>query len=603
MPLQDLPSVLESGEADASVISYEAEVKYKRAHPDAIRLTTASDLPGAGSYTLVADAALDDPGKAAAVYDYLERRIAAQKWITDNPDIWLEEFYVKERKQTPEDAAVVVEGTGDHHVRADHPGAAGRPPGPRRPALRGRRPRRRGRRVDHLRPRLDRAQQRRARYRAPRPAPTGGHRVTTDTSTARPSSGPPVPADRAATGADPGARPDGGNGAAGPAATAGRGPPARSPRPARSAGAGARRASRGRCAASGGRCCCWPLWQLLCATGVLSDRVMAPPTDVFCRPRVDLIPPASCSTTCSRRCGGWSGPVDRRHRRRAAGRRRGPVPPRRGPARLDHAGAPGDPGARPHPAGHHLVRHRRAAQDPADRHRHRLPRVHQHLRGHPWRRRQAGRGGHHLRPRPAGPGAPGDPARGGARLPGGAAVRADGRLADHDRRRADQRQQRPRLPDQRGPQLVPHRHHRDGRSWSTACSAWWPTGSSGSSSARCWPGAAASRARDRRGRPPPPPACGARPDAPPSTAERRRRRGPAPGRSTDAPSSRGIDLNIAPGRVRGAARAAAGRARRRCCASWRARLRRRRRGAGPRPAHDRVPGATAAAVDAGAAPT
>jgi sulfonate transport system substrate-binding protein len=113
VPLQDLPSVLESGDADVSVISYEAEVKYTRAHPDAVRLTTAADLPGAGGYTLVANAALDDPGTAAAVYDYLDRRIEAQQWIADNPDIWLEEFYVKERHQTPEDAAVVVEGTGN----------------------------------------------------------------------------------------------------------------------------------------------------------------------------------------------------------------------------------------------------------------------------------------------------------------------------------------------------------------------------------------------------------------------------------------------------------------------------------------------------------
>ena len=113
VPLQDLPSVLESGDADASVISYEAEVKYKRAHPDAVRLVSAADLPGAGGFHLVADAALEDPGTAAAVYDYFERRVRAQQWIVDNPDIWLEEFYVKERHQTPEDAAVVIEGTGD----------------------------------------------------------------------------------------------------------------------------------------------------------------------------------------------------------------------------------------------------------------------------------------------------------------------------------------------------------------------------------------------------------------------------------------------------------------------------------------------------------
>lgn len=112
VPLQDLPSVLESGDADASVISYEAEVKYRQAHPDAVRLTTAQELPGAGGYMLVADQALEDPGKAAAVFDFLRRRIEAQDWIKANADTWIQEFYVKERKQSPEDAALVYEGTG-----------------------------------------------------------------------------------------------------------------------------------------------------------------------------------------------------------------------------------------------------------------------------------------------------------------------------------------------------------------------------------------------------------------------------------------------------------------------------------------------------------
>lgn len=112
VPLQDLPGVLESGDADASVISYEAEVKYVRSHPDAVRLTSARDLPGAGGYTLVADAAVDDPGRAAAVYDYLQRRIEAQRWIETHPDEWIQEYYVDERHQTPEDAQLVYEGTG-----------------------------------------------------------------------------------------------------------------------------------------------------------------------------------------------------------------------------------------------------------------------------------------------------------------------------------------------------------------------------------------------------------------------------------------------------------------------------------------------------------
>jgi sulfonate transport system substrate-binding protein len=113
VPLQDLAGVLESGEADASVLSYESQVTYEQAHPDAVALTTLADLPGAGGgFTLVHDDALADPGKRAAVFDYLERRLQSQVWINEHDDIWLQKYYVEERKQTPENAAIVLEGNG-----------------------------------------------------------------------------------------------------------------------------------------------------------------------------------------------------------------------------------------------------------------------------------------------------------------------------------------------------------------------------------------------------------------------------------------------------------------------------------------------------------
>lgn len=112
VPLQDLATVLESGDADASVITYEAEVTYEAAHPGAVRLVTAADLPGAGGFTLALDSSLEDPGKRAAIFDYLERRVQSQAWINSHPDVWLEEYFVEERRQTAENAAVVIEGTG-----------------------------------------------------------------------------------------------------------------------------------------------------------------------------------------------------------------------------------------------------------------------------------------------------------------------------------------------------------------------------------------------------------------------------------------------------------------------------------------------------------
>jgi sulfonate transport system substrate-binding protein len=113
VPLQDLPSVLESGDADASVISEEARVKYLQAHPGGVQLLQSRDIdPPAYGYFLATRAALADAGKAAAIQDFLRRRVTAEKWRQANRETWIQEYYVNERKQTPENARLVAEGVG-----------------------------------------------------------------------------------------------------------------------------------------------------------------------------------------------------------------------------------------------------------------------------------------------------------------------------------------------------------------------------------------------------------------------------------------------------------------------------------------------------------
>jgi sulfonate transport system substrate-binding protein len=114
VPLQDLPSVLESGDADVSVISEEARVKYIQAHPGGVQLLQSRDIdPASYGYFLAARKALADPGKAAAIQDFVRRRIRAEGWRRANKATWVQEYYVKERKQTPENARLVAEGVGD----------------------------------------------------------------------------------------------------------------------------------------------------------------------------------------------------------------------------------------------------------------------------------------------------------------------------------------------------------------------------------------------------------------------------------------------------------------------------------------------------------
>jgi sulfonate transport system substrate-binding protein len=113
VPLQDLPSVLESAQADVSVISEEARVKYLQAHPGGVQLLQSRDIePPAFGYFLASRTALAEPGKAAAIQDFVRRRIRAEQWKQANKAVWEQEYYVKERKQSPENARLVNEGTG-----------------------------------------------------------------------------------------------------------------------------------------------------------------------------------------------------------------------------------------------------------------------------------------------------------------------------------------------------------------------------------------------------------------------------------------------------------------------------------------------------------
>jgi sulfonate transport system substrate-binding protein len=95
------------------VISEEARVKYLQAHPGGIQLLQSRDIdPPAFGYFLASRQALADPGKAAAIQDLVHRRIKAEQWRQANRDVWVQEYYVKERKQSPENARLVAEGVG-----------------------------------------------------------------------------------------------------------------------------------------------------------------------------------------------------------------------------------------------------------------------------------------------------------------------------------------------------------------------------------------------------------------------------------------------------------------------------------------------------------
>lgn len=57
---------------------------------------------------------LDDPAKAAALEHYAAAWARATQWIYDNPEIWIEEFYIGQEGLSREDAEWLVEFIGEY---------------------------------------------------------------------------------------------------------------------------------------------------------------------------------------------------------------------------------------------------------------------------------------------------------------------------------------------------------------------------------------------------------------------------------------------------------------------------------------------------------
>ena len=62
---------------------------------------------------------LDDPAKAAALAVYVEFWARATQWINDNPEAWVEGYYVKDQGLNQEDGEYLVEQTGKQIVPAN----------------------------------------------------------------------------------------------------------------------------------------------------------------------------------------------------------------------------------------------------------------------------------------------------------------------------------------------------------------------------------------------------------------------------------------------------------------------------------------------------
>ncbi|HWE70898.1 MAG TPA: ABC transporter substrate-binding protein [Acidimicrobiales bacterium] len=111
--LQQLGAVLQSGSADASILSVQQKIDFQETHPGAkVLATNATAKPPSYDYVLATTAALASPAKKAALGDFLKRYLAATRWEKTHPNAYVNAYYVDVEHQTPAQAKQILAAGG-----------------------------------------------------------------------------------------------------------------------------------------------------------------------------------------------------------------------------------------------------------------------------------------------------------------------------------------------------------------------------------------------------------------------------------------------------------------------------------------------------------
>jgi sulfonate transport system substrate-binding protein len=111
--LLQLGTVLESGAADASVVSIEQKLDDQQAHPAAKVLATQDTVsPPSYDYILATKSALASPARKAAIEDLTRRLIKAENWEKAHLNQWVSDYYINVEHQTPALARQILAAGG-----------------------------------------------------------------------------------------------------------------------------------------------------------------------------------------------------------------------------------------------------------------------------------------------------------------------------------------------------------------------------------------------------------------------------------------------------------------------------------------------------------
>ncbi|WP_019404540.1 ABC transporter substrate-binding protein [Chelatococcus sp. GW1] len=113
--VSDFPDAIRTGQVDVAVLNephfsrYLADTEGASALPDSEHDRLARRL----SYLYASTKALSEPGKAAAIRDFVTRWITAKRWAAANTDAWVKAYFVDRQRLSAADGRAIAVSEGE----------------------------------------------------------------------------------------------------------------------------------------------------------------------------------------------------------------------------------------------------------------------------------------------------------------------------------------------------------------------------------------------------------------------------------------------------------------------------------------------------------
>jgi sulfonate transport system substrate-binding protein len=112
VPTTQISSALQGGSADAGILIEPLTSVFLASNPNAKVVATTTALTDRSSFMIASTKALNDPGKSAALADYISRLAKSYAYLKAHPDLIIQTTYIGQYHLKPARAALVAKAVG-----------------------------------------------------------------------------------------------------------------------------------------------------------------------------------------------------------------------------------------------------------------------------------------------------------------------------------------------------------------------------------------------------------------------------------------------------------------------------------------------------------